>query len=90
MSLVGPRPLLMEYLPLYTPRQAHRHDVRPGITGLAQVSGETDWDARLALDVQYAAEHTLALDLRILARTAGAVLHRDGHPGRAMFAGSEG
>jgi len=87
MSLVGPRPLLMKYLPLYTPEQARRHEVRPGITGLAQVSGRNglNWDERFALDVQYVAHCSFALDLRILARTAHAVLSRQGvaQPGRA-------
>jgi sugar transferase EpsL len=87
MSLVGPRPLLMKYLPLYTPEQARRHDVRPGITGLAQVSGRNGltWDERFALDVAYVEHCSLGLDLTILARTAHAVLSRRGivQPGRA-------
>jgi sugar transferase EpsL len=87
MSLVGPRPLLMKYLPLYTPEQARRHEVRPGITGLAQVSGRNglNWDERFALDVEYVTHCSFALDLRILARTAHAVLSRQGvaQPGRA-------
>jgi sugar transferase EpsL len=87
MSLVGPRPLLMKYLPLYTPEQARRHDVRPGITGLAQVSGRNglNWDERFALDVEYVTHYSFGLDLRILARTAHAVLSRQGiaQPGRA-------
>lgn len=68
MSLVGPRPLLMQYLPLYTERQARRHLVRPGITGLAQVSGRNaiSWDDRFELDVRYVEQHSLALDLRII------------------------
>ena len=80
MSLVGPRPLLMEYLPLYTPEQARRHLVRPGITGLAQVSGRNDlpWDERFALDVYYADHHSLRLDLRILARTVPRAAAGDG------------
>jgi lipopolysaccharide/colanic/teichoic acid biosynthesis glycosyltransferase len=88
MSLVGPRPLLTEYLPLYSAEQARRHDVRPGITGLAQVSGATDWAERLALDVRYVRERSLALDLRILVRTVGAVLRRDGGTGGAPFTGT--
>jgi lipopolysaccharide/colanic/teichoic acid biosynthesis glycosyltransferase len=88
MSLVGPRPLLMEYLPLYTAEQARRHDVLPGITGLAQVSGVDSWDRRLELDAEYAATHTFLLDLKILARTAAVVLRRDGGSGPALFAGS--
>lgn len=80
MSLVGPRPLLMEYLDRYTPRQARRHEVRPGITGLAQVSGRNalTWEEKFDLDVQYVEQRSLALDLRILLRTAAAVLRRQG------------
>ena len=80
MSLVGPRPLLMEYLPLYSPEQRRRHDVRPGITGLAQVSGRNalTWEARFALDVQYVQSLSLAQDVRILLRTAGRVLRSEG------------
>lgn len=96
MSLVGPRPLLVEYLPLYSPRQARRHDVRPGLTGLAQVTGRNlvDWEARFELDVQYVETRTLALDLRIIGRTVAAVLRREGISGEgeatmAPFTGSE-
>ncbi len=73
MSLVGPRPLLMEYLPLYTAEQARRHEVRPGITGWAQVHGRNrvDWEARLAMDVWYVDHRSLLLDLRILGMTVG-------------------
>ena len=80
MSLVGPRPLLMEYLELYTPEQARRHDVRPGVTGLAQVSGRntTTWDQRFAYDTSYVMDRSFALDLQILARTVTTVLRRDG------------
>ena len=80
MSLVGPRPLLMEYLPLYTPEQARRHLVRPGITGLAQVSGRNaiDWDTRLRLDVAYVDQQSLWLDLRILWQTLVSVSQRQG------------
>lgn len=80
MSLVGPRPLLVKYLPLYTPDQARRHEVRPGLTGLAQVSGRNalDWDRRFALDVQYVESRSLRLDLNILARTVEKVLRREG------------
>lgn len=80
MSLVGPRPLLVEYLDRYTPAQARRHEVRPGLTGLAQVNGrnEQTWDERLRLDVEYVDTWTVAGDLRILARTLGAVLRREG------------
>ncbi len=80
MSLVGPRPLLVEYLPLYSPRQATRHDVRPGITGLAQVNGRNalDWPSRLELDARYVEDQSLGLDLRILTQTVRSVLRRDG------------
>jgi len=83
MSLVGPRPLLVEYLDLYSPEQARRHEVRPGLTGLAQVAGRNlvDWDERFALDVRYVEERSLALDLRILGRTVLAVLRREGISG---------
>ena len=78
MSLVGPRPLKMEYLALYSERQARRHDVRPGITGLAQISGRNllNWDARFELDVFYAANVSWRLDLMILLKTAVQVLYR--------------
>ena len=80
MSLVGPRPLLVEYLPLYSPHQARRHEVRPGITGLAQVAGRNlvDWDERFDLDVRYVDERSLGLDLRIIGQTVRAVLRREG------------
>jgi lipopolysaccharide/colanic/teichoic acid biosynthesis glycosyltransferase len=80
MSLVGPRPLLMAYLTRYSPAQARRHDVRPGLTGLAQVSGRNavGWDERLALDVEYVDTRSMRLDLTILRRTVGAVLRREG------------
>lgn len=76
MSWVGPRPLLMQYLPLYNARQAMRHSVKPGLTGLAQVAGRNalDWPTRLELDARYAEKVTLWLDLRILLRTAVIVL----------------
>jgi sugar transferase EpsL len=80
MSLVGPRPLLMEYLPLYTPEQACRQEVRPGITGWAQVNGRNalSWEEKFALDVWYIDNRSLWLDLRILAATVRQVLRRDG------------
>ena len=80
MSLIGPRPLLVEYLPYYSERELMRHSVRPGITGLAQVSGRNTllWDDRLELDVQYVESWTLRLDLKILLRTVGNVLAREG------------
>lgn len=80
MSLVGPRPLLPEYLPLYSPRQARRHEVRPGITGWAQVNGRNalSWEERFELDVWYVEHRSFLLDLKILALTVGAVLGRHG------------
>jgi len=80
MSLIGPRPLLMEYLPLYSPEQARRHEVRPGLTGLAQVSGRNalSWDEKFALDVWYVDHRTLMLDLSIVLRTIAKVLLRHG------------
>ena len=71
MSMVGPRPLLMEYLPLYTPEQRRRHDVRPGLTGWAQIHGRnvTTWEERLARDVWYVDHRSFLLDLRILCLT---------------------
>lgn len=80
MSLVGPRPLLMEYLGRYSERQAKRHDVRPGITGWAQVNGRnrTTWPERLELDVWYVENRNFWLDLRILWLTVWRVLRRDG------------
>ena len=79
MSLVGPRPLLMEYLPLYTPEQARRHAVRPGITGWAQVNGRNaiSWADKFALDVWYVENRSLWLDVQILWRTVRKVLVRD-------------
>jgi lipopolysaccharide/colanic/teichoic acid biosynthesis glycosyltransferase len=76
MSLVGPRPLVKAYLPRYSPEQARRHDVRPGLTGLAQVNGRNalSWNERFALDVHYVDHQNLALDLRILALTAAKLL----------------
>ena len=80
MSVVGPRPLLMQYLGRYTPEQARRHEVRPGLTGLAQVSGRNaiSWEEKFAHDVEYVDTHSLSLDLRIIVRTALQVLRRDG------------
>tara|TARA_R110000851_G_scaffold215944_1_gene368811 strand:- start:9970 stop:10569 length:600 start_codon:yes stop_codon:yes gene_type:complete len=80
MSLVGPRPLLMEYLPLYTPQQARRHEVRPGITGWAQVSGRNalSWEEKFELDVWYVDNQSLWLDIKILFKTVLQVLKRDG------------
>jgi len=89
MSLVGPRPLLVEYLGRYSPEQARRHEVRPGLTGWAQVNGRnaTTWEERLRLDVWYVDHRSLWLDLRILARTVVLVFRRDGihAPGSATM-----
>ena len=80
MSLVGPRPLLVEYLPLYSPEQSRRHDVRPGITGWAQVNGRNaiSWEDKFALDVWYVDNQSLWLDIKILWMTVRKVLVRDG------------
>ena len=80
LSLVGPRPLLMRYLERYTPEQARRMEVRPGLTGLAQVSGRNalTWEERFAYDVEYVDNRSLLLDLKILWRTVVVVLRRDG------------
>lgn len=80
MSLVGPRPLLMEYLPLYSPEQARRHNVRPGITGWAQVNGRNalSWDDKFKLDVWYVDNRSLRLDVKILWLTVRKVLVREG------------
>jgi lipopolysaccharide/colanic/teichoic acid biosynthesis glycosyltransferase len=80
MSLVGPRPLLVEYLPLYSPEQARRHEVRPGITGWAQVNGRNalDWEAKFKLDVWYVDHRSLWLDIKILWLTIKKVLVREG------------
>ncbi|HEU5209573.1 MAG TPA: sugar transferase [Longimicrobiales bacterium] len=80
MSLVGPRPLLMEYLPLYSPTQARRHEVRPGLTGWAQVNGRNtlSWEEKFRLDVWYVDHASLQLDLRIVLRTIARVLTRHG------------
>jgi len=80
MSLVGPRPLLMDYLPLYTPEQSRRHEVRPGITGWAQVNGRNaiSWEDKFRLDVWYVDHRSLWLDIKILWLTVKKVLMRDG------------
>lgn len=95
MSLVGPRPLLIEYLPLYTERQARRHEVRPGITGWAQVNGRNDisWEQRLEHDVWYVDHRSLALDLKILVLTVAQVfrckgISHFGHVTMPKFTGS--
>ena len=76
MSLVGPRPLLMEYLPLYGPEQARRHEVRPGLTGWAQVNGRNtlSWEEKFRLDVEYVTHYSLRFDVNILLRTILAVV----------------
>jgi len=96
MSLVGPRPLLMEYLPLYSAEQRRRHDVRPGLTGLAQISGRNalSWEEKFALDVRYVDHWSMALDWKILATTAWKVLTRHGisheqHPTAPRFEGNK-
>ena len=80
MSLVGPRPLLPQYLERYTPEQMRRHEVKPGITGWAQVNGRNalDWEQKFALDLWYVDQQSLWIDFRILARTAWQVFRRDG------------
>lgn len=89
MSLVGPRPLLMEYLPLYSPEQARRHEVRPGVTGWAQVNGRNaiSWDEKFALDVWYVDNRNLWLDLKIILLTIRKVVKREGisSPGEATM-----
>jgi len=89
MSLVGPRPLLMEYLPRYSPQQARRHEVRPGVTGWTQVNGrnELTWDEKFALDVWYVEHRSTRLDLEILGRTVSQVLGGQGvsAPGHATM-----
>ena len=96
MSLVGPRPLLVEYLAAYSAEQARRHEVRPGITGLAQVRGRNllSWEEKFALDVWYVDHWSLGLDCRLLVETVGAVLARrgisqDGEATAALFQGAE-
>lgn len=96
MSLVGPRPLLVEYLDRYTSSQARRHEVRPGLTGLAQVEGRNtlSWDTRFALDLRYVDEMSFFGDLRIILRTVAAVVQRRGISAEGVatmtrFTGSE-
>jgi undecaprenyl phosphate N,N'-diacetylbacillosamine 1-phosphate transferase len=80
MSIVGPRPLLIQYLPLYNDRQRRRHEVRPGLTGLAQVNGRNtlDWQTKFELDVQYVESISLLGDMKIIIKTAFKVLKREG------------
>lgn len=96
MSLVGPRPLLASYLDRYSPRQARRHEVRPGLTGLAQVEGRNalDWDERFELDVRYVDTWSIPGDVAIIVRTVWAVVRRDGiaadgHATMPEFRGAE-
>ena len=96
MSLVGPRPLPIHYLERYTPRQKQRHNIRPGITGWAQVNGRNglSWERQFELDLWYVKHHSLWLDLKILARTVITVFQRknisaDGHATRSEFFGSK-
>lgn len=97
MSIVGPRPLLVEYRDLYTPAQARRHEVRPGITGLAQVNGrnELSWEQKFEFDVSYVERRAPGLDVSILLRTVGTVLSRrgisqNGQATVAKFGGNDG
>lgn len=79
MSIVGPRPLLVEYLPYYTEEEMHRHDVRPGLTGLAQINGRNaiaSWEERFAFDLEYVEKCSLALDIKILCKTVMKVLKK--------------
>lgn len=89
MSLVGPRPLLMQYLERYTPEQARRHEVRPGITGWAQVNGRNaiTWEEKFKLDVWYVDNSSLWLDIKIIVMTLWKTLKREGitHPGQATM-----
>ncbi len=80
MSLIGPRPLLVKYLPWYSEEESHRHDVRPGLTGLAQVNGRNalGWEDRFAYDLEYVNHLTFGMDIKIIAMTVGKVLKRSG------------
>jgi lipopolysaccharide/colanic/teichoic acid biosynthesis glycosyltransferase len=96
MSLVGPRPLLVEYLACYTPEQARRHEVKPGVTGWAQVNGRNDmaWEDKLAMDVWYVDHRSIGVDLMILLRTLWVAFTRrgvslEGHATTVRFQGSE-
>ena len=96
MSLVGPRPLLKEYLPLYSPEQARRHEARPGITGWAQINGRNalSWEEKFKLDVWYVDHQSLALDVSILAKTFVTVFFRrgisnEGHATMPVFLGTK-
>ena len=79
MSIVGPRPLLVEYLSYYTDKEIHRHDVRPGLTGLAQINGRNDikcWEDRFKYDLEYVEKCSFILDVKIVLKTVGKVLKR--------------
>lgn len=96
LSLVGPRPLLMEYLPLYSPEQARRHEVRPGITGLAQVKGRNNlsWPEKFQLDINYVDQFSFFLDIKILFWTVKSVfgrhgIHQSGHVSMPNFTGNQ-
>jgi len=91
MSLVGPRPLLMRYLSLYSPEQMRRHDVRPGLTGWAQINGRNavSWEEKFELDLWYVDHASVLLDMKILARTAAAVIKREGISGENSATMSE-
>lgn len=80
MSLIGPRPLLVRYLPYYTEEESHRHDVRPGLTGYAQVNGRNalGWEERFAYDLEYVKNVSFLMDLKIIGMTVGKVLKRSG------------
>lgn len=90
MSLVGPRPLLIDYLPRYSPEQARRHRVRPGLTGLAQVNGRNalDWESRFELDVHYVDHRSWCLDVQILGQTVRKVIQRDGVTSQGFVVGA--
>ena len=91
MSLVGPRPLLAAYLDRYTPEQARRHDVRPGITGLVQVSGRNNlaWDEKFRIDVHYVDHRSMAMDLKIMMKTAYKLVRPEGIDQDGQAIGSE-
>lgn len=92
MSLVGPRPLVVRYLPRYTPEQARRHEVKPGVTGWAQINGRNgiSWEKKFSLDVWYVEHWNLWLDLKILVLTAWIVMRKEGTSQQEEFRGSSG
>ncbi|XXO90330.1 sugar transferase [Acinetobacter baumannii] len=96
MSIVGPRPQLADFLALYSPEQMRRHEVRPGMTGLAQVSGrnEFDWEEKFELDIEYVETHNLCLDFKIMMKTVLVMLKKEGinapdHVGASLFKGND-